>query len=164
MEKQRNVAGREIFRLAQREGESCLFLRQRCMSFGSPLYHSAVCNMCSFPVSHSTSILVSFCLQHHGPAMHYPHVLSAALLQSSLMNLLPACTCLHECQWSQSHKSSDTYVFPVKRPDHLPPHTGVWPERVFASVGQAATILRPRSTNAAKGVATGSAFFFEIYS
>lgn len=49
------------------------------MSSGNPFYHFAACNMCSFPVTHSTNILVSLCLQHHGPTMCYPCVLSLSL-------------------------------------------------------------------------------------
>lgn len=70
-----------------KEGESCLFLRVCCMSSGSPFSHFAACNMCSFSVSHSTNIFVSYCLQHHGPAMNYPCVLSVSLLHSPLLNL-----------------------------------------------------------------------------
>lgn len=70
-----------------KEGESCLFLRVCCMSSGSPFSHFAACNMCSFSVSHSTNIFVSYCLQHHGPAMNYPCVLSVFLLHYSLLNL-----------------------------------------------------------------------------
>lgn len=70
-----------------KEGESCLFLRVCCMSSGSPFSHFAACNMCSFSVSHSTNIFVSYCLQHHGPAMNYPCVLSVFLLHYPLLNL-----------------------------------------------------------------------------
>lgn len=70
-----------------KEGESCLFLRVCCMSSGSPFSHFAACNMCSFSVSHSTNIFVSYCLQHHGPAMNYPCVLSVFLLHYPLSNL-----------------------------------------------------------------------------
>lgn len=70
-----------------KEGESCLFLRVCCMSSGSPFSHFAACNMCSFSVSHSTNIFVSYCLQHHGPAMNYPCVLSVFLLLYPLLNL-----------------------------------------------------------------------------
>lgn len=61
-----------------KEGESCLFLREYCMSSGNPFYHFAACNMRSIPMSHSTNILVSPCLQHHGPTMRYPHALPAS--------------------------------------------------------------------------------------
>lgn len=70
-----------------KEGESCLFLRVCCMSSGSPFSHFTACNMCSFSVSHSTNIFVSYCLQHHGPAMNYPCVLSVFLLHYPLLNL-----------------------------------------------------------------------------
>lgn len=70
-----------------KEGESCLFPRVCCMSSGSPFSHFAACNMCSFSVSHSTNIFVSYCLQHHGPAMNYPCVLSVFLLHYPLLNL-----------------------------------------------------------------------------
>lgn len=43
-----------------KEGESCLFLRQYCMSPGNPIYHFTACKICSFPVNHSTNILLSF--------------------------------------------------------------------------------------------------------
>lgn len=112
--------GKRDMKTDSKEGESRLFLRQYCMSSGNAFYHFAACNMCSFPVSHSTNILVSFCLQHHGPTMRYPHVLSLPL--SSHEPSPCACTCLQEGQWSQSHKSSDTYVFPVKWPAIFP-HT-----------------------------------------
>lgn len=107
------------------------------MSSGSPFYHFAACNMCSFPVSHSTNILVSFCLQHHGPTMCYPRVLPASLFHSPPVNPC-ACPCLQEGQWSQSHKSSDTYAFPVKWPAIFPRTQSR--SKGLASVGEPANL------------------------
>lgn len=143
-----------------KEGESCLFLRVCCMSSGSPFSHFAACNVCSFSVSHSTNIFVSYCLQHHGPAMNYPCVLCLSPPLSSLEPSPRLCTCLWEEQWSQSHRSSDAYVFPVK--------SAIFPRtqslaKELATVGQPATLC-PYSTSTAKGVATGSRSFFKTYS
>lgn len=68
------------------------------------------------------------------------------------------CTCLREGQWSQSHKSLDTYVFPVK--------PGIFPRtqslaKGLASVGQLALFSHHQRC---QGVATGNISFFEIYS
>lgn len=89
-----------------KRGESCLFLRQHCMSSGYPFYYFAACNMCSFLVSYSSNILVSFDLQPHGSTMLYPHVL--CLIFSSVG--LSFCVCWQEGQWSQSHKPSDFQI------------------------------------------------------
>lgn len=101
----------------------------------NPFYHFAACNMCSFPVSHCTNILVSFCLQHHGPTILLS---SCALLlshpRSSHEPSACLCTCLREGHWSQSHKSSDTYVFPVKWPSIFPRTQSL--AKGLASVGQ----------------------------
>lgn len=88
------------------------------MSSGNPFYHFAACNMCSFPVSHSTNILVSL-----PSASRSNYALSSCALRRSLplSSHEPSpcvCTCLQEGQWSQSHKSSDTYVFPPSAPTH----------------------------------------------
>lgn len=108
------------------EGESCLFLRQYCMSSGSPFYHSAACNMCSFAVSHSTNILVSFCLQHHGPTMRYPHVLSASLFHSSH----EPSPCAHLFTRGSMEPIPQVFRYvciSCQAARHLPPHT-VWPK------------------------------------
>lgn len=131
------------------------------MSSGSPFYHFVVCNMCSFPVSHSTNIFVSFSPWHHGPAMCYPHVLSAALFHSPLMNLLPVH--LFTSRSMEPIPQVFRYVcISCQVAHHLPPHTRVWPKG--SPPWDSLPPLHPHSTSAAKGVATGSTFFFKIYS
>lgn len=48
-------------------------------------------------------------------------LMCSLLLSSTLLSwTVSLCTCLQAGQWSQSHKSSDTYVFPVKWPAIFP--------------------------------------------
>lgn len=110
-----------------KEGESCLFLRVCCMSSGSPFSHFAACNMCSFSVSHSTNIFVSYCLQHHGPAMNYPCVLSVFLLHYPLLNLPLVSALVYE----RSNGANPTDLqMPVYFLSSLPssPAHKVWPK------------------------------------
>lgn len=123
-----------------KEGESRLFLRQYCMSSGNPFYHFAACNMCSFPLSHSTNILVSFCLQHHGPTMRYPHVLSASLFHSPLMNLLPVLALVYKRVNGANPTSAQIRMcFLSSGPPSSPAHR-VWPKGSPLWASQPATL------------------------
>lgn len=106
-----------------KEGESYLFLRQYCMSSGSPFYHFAACNMYSIPVTHSTSILGSFCLQCHSPTICYPHV-----LYSFFMNFLPAFALVYE--WVNGANPTSLQICMYFLSSGLPssPAHRVWPK------------------------------------
>lgn len=126
------------------------------MSSGNPFYHFTACNMCLFPVTHSTNILVSFCLQHHDPTTLSSCALPRSLPLSSYEPSPCLCTCLWEGQWRQSHKTTDTYEFPVKRPAIFPRTPSL--AKGLASVGQLATLspapalpkVWPRETDPSK--------------
>lgn len=97
---------------------------------------------------------------------NYPLELSLCALLLSLpfssrKPFLCLCTCLHEVQWSQSRKTSDMHVFPVKWPAIFLGTLSL--AKALACVGEPAT-LRPPSAVAAKGVAAGNTSFFEVYS
>lgn len=88
-------------------------------------------------------------------------MLPAPLFHSPLMNLLSVYTCLQRGQWSQSHKTWNTWIFPARQRCIFPRTQSV--AKGLASVGQLPT-LHPPCSSSAKGVATGNtAFFFEIY-
>lgn len=123
------------------------------MRSASSFYHSAACNMCSIPVTHSTSILGSLCPQSS-------YLLSSCAPLCLYELSLCLCTCLQVSQWSQSHKPLDMYALPVKWSAIFPRTQSL--AKGLVCVGQSASLC-PHSIGAAKGVAAGNISSYQSY-